>query len=71
VSAVIPLSTLDESERYTRYCPTTYDQMGCWWFTGEALGPSGVWQDCASDDGDPPGVVDGTTFTQVSHAATL
>ncbi|RSH91737.1 hypothetical protein EHS25_009106 [Saitozyma podzolica] len=46
------------------YCPTTYDQMGCWWFTGEALGPSGVWQDCASDDGDPPGVVDGTTFTQ-------
>jgi len=39
--------------------------MGCWFYTGGAVGPDSTWQDCQSDDGDPPGVVDGTTFTQV------
>ena len=48
-----------------RYCPTTYDQMGCWFLTGDAVGPDGTWQDCQSDDGDPPGVVDGSTYSQV------
>lgn len=50
------------------YCPSAYDQMGCWFLTGNAVGPSGTYQNCEADSGDPPGVVDGTTFTQVSRA---
>ena len=47
------------------YCPSTYDQMGCWFLTGNAVGPSGTYQNCEADSGDPPGVVDGQTYTQV------
>ena len=40
--------------------------MGCWFFTGNAVGADDTWQDCQVDNGDPPGVVSGTTFTQVN-----
>ena len=50
-----------------RFCPTDYDQMGCWFYTGNAVGADGVYQDCSADDGDPPGVVGGSTYTQVSY----
>lgn len=51
------------------YCPTTYDEMGCYFLTSNGIGWEGVYQDCVGDDGDPPGVyVDGAgetaTYTQ-------
>lgn len=50
-----------------RYCPTTYANMGCYFFTGDSVGNDGVWQSCQVDDGDPPGVVSGSTFTAVGY----
>ncbi|WWD19512.1 hypothetical protein CI109_103973 [Kwoniella shandongensis] len=47
-----------------KYCPTDYDEMGCYFYTSNGIGWDGVYQDCEADDGDPPGVVDGTTYTQ-------
>lgn len=45
--------------------------MGCWFLTGNAVGPDGTWQDCEADSGDPPGVVGGKTYAQVgSHVET-
>lgn len=38
------------------YCPTTYDEMGCYFLTSNGIGWDGVYQDCVGDDGDPPGV---------------
>ena len=38
--------------------------MGCWFLTGNAIGNGDVWQNCESDAGDPPGVIDGQTYTQ-------
>ncbi|WVQ73024.1 hypothetical protein IAR50_002587 [Cryptococcus sp. DSM 104548] len=46
------------------YCPLEYDQMGCYFYTSNGVGWDGVYQDCEGDNGDPPGVVDGTTYTQ-------
>ncbi|ODO05406.1 hypothetical protein L198_02099 [Cryptococcus wingfieldii CBS 7118] len=46
------------------YCPLGYDEMGCYFYTSNGVGWDGVYQDCAGDDGDPPGVVDGVTYTQ-------
>ncbi|RXK35734.1 hypothetical protein M231_07023 [Tremella mesenterica] len=46
------------------FCPNTYDQMGCYFLLGNSVGSDGQWQDCSSDDGDPPGVVNGVTYTQ-------
>ncbi|KAK4689340.1 transcription factor C subunit 6, partial [Tremellales sp. Uapishka_1] len=48
----------------SKYCPIDYDEMGCWFFTGNNIGNDGVWQDCSAEDGDPPGVVSGVTYTQ-------
>ncbi|ORX40713.1 hypothetical protein BD324DRAFT_678154 [Kockovaella imperatae] len=47
-----------------KFCPATYDQMGCYFFTGNSIGQDGVWQNCKSDDGDPPGVIGGSTYSQ-------
>lgn len=38
------------------YCPTAYDEMGCYFLTSDGIGWDGVYQDCVGDDGDPPGV---------------
>ncbi|TYJ57110.1 hypothetical protein B9479_002211 [Cryptococcus floricola] len=46
------------------YCPLDYDEMGCYFYTSNGVGWDGVYQDCEGDDGDPPGVVDGETYTQ-------
>ena len=50
-----------------RFCPADYDQMGCWFLTGNSVGPEGTWQNCESDSGDPPGVINGKTYSQVSR----
>lgn len=39
-----------------QYCPTVYDEMGCYFFTSNGIGWDGVYQDCVGDEGDPPGV---------------
>lgn len=47
------------------YCPTSYDEMGCYFFTSNGIGWDGVYQDCVGDDGDRPGVYvdEGQTVT--------
>ncbi|KAK8853098.1 hypothetical protein IAR55_003799 [Kwoniella newhampshirensis] len=47
-----------------KFCPTKYDEMGCYFLTSNGVGWDGSYQDCEADDGDPPGVMDGTTYTQ-------
>lgn len=39
-----------------QYCPTVYDETGCYFFTSNGIGWDGVYQDCVGDEGDPPGV---------------
>ncbi|WWC91577.1 uncharacterized protein L201_006523 [Kwoniella dendrophila CBS 6074] len=45
------------------YCPTQYDSLGCYFLTSSGVGWDDVWQNCEADDGDPPGVFDGQTYT--------
>ncbi|WVN84948.1 uncharacterized protein L203_100085 [Cryptococcus depauperatus CBS 7841] len=47
-----------------KFCPAGYDEMGCYFFTSNGVGWDNVYQDCEADDGDPPGVVNGKTYTQ-------
>ncbi|WVW86017.1 hypothetical protein I302_108055 [Kwoniella bestiolae CBS 10118] len=45
------------------FCPTQYDSLGCYFLTSNGVGWDNVYQDCEGDDGDPPGVIDGQTYT--------
>ncbi|WWC94730.1 hypothetical protein V866_001578 [Kwoniella sp. B9012] len=45
------------------FCPTQYDSLGCYFLTSNGVGWDDVWQDCEGDEGDPPGVIDGQTYT--------
>ncbi|WVF73187.1 hypothetical protein IAT40_008006 [Kwoniella sp. CBS 6097] len=42
-----------------KFCPTQFDEMGCFFLTSDGVGWDNVWQDCEGDDGEPPGVFDG------------
>ncbi|WVQ67136.1 uncharacterized protein L199_005331 [Kwoniella botswanensis] len=45
------------------FCPTQYDSLGCYFLTSNGVGWHDVWQDCEGDEGDPPGLIDGQTYT--------
>ncbi|WVR00354.1 hypothetical protein IAU59_007497 [Kwoniella sp. CBS 9459] len=45
-----------------KFCPTQFDEMGCFFLTSDGVGWDNVWQDCEGDDGDPPGVFDGKEY---------
>lgn len=49
-----------------RYCPTQYDELGCWFLTSHGVGWPGSFQDCEANGQDIPGVVNGQTYTPVS-----
>ncbi|WVR07801.1 hypothetical protein IAU60_004844 [Kwoniella sp. DSM 27419] len=44
------------------YCPTQYDEMGCFFLTSNGVGWDNVWQNCEGDDGAPPGQIDGVMY---------
>ena len=60
-----------ESDMGDRYCPTQYDELGCWFLTTNGVGWPGVFQDCEADGTDIPGVIDGQTYVPVRLSSSL
>lgn len=54
-----------------RFCPCQYPEQGCWFMTGNSVGPDGTWQNCEADEGTPPGVANGKTYSQVRRPISL